>query len=733
MVRMKPLKLSFVMIGIQALLLVTAAQSQTTLKQVDVRENLQDLSPNLTQNAGAASRLGLSIKDTPASVDVITQDQIEQRGARTFEEALRGGVGMSAGGNPGGPSLGSTRGFTGGFITYLFDGSRISTSGMSSRPQDTFNYERIEILKGPASVLYGEGAIGGVVNFVTKRPDRNNPSKEAMISYGSFGSVRAGAGIGTAVGEDGALRIDFSHQQTNGYIERNKQRFDNLTVGYTTKLSRDVKLDLSLDYASDSAMSYWGSPLVPASFALEPTSVVTDSTGRVIDRRLAFKNYNVDGGIMKNDSVWTRAKLQWDINTDWTLRNELSYYTADRLWRNSESYSFATPNLLNRSLTHISHDHQVFSNRLDLANTSSLGGMKNKFVAGMEYAQTNFGSERRFSDGSASTNAALQVNILSPVYGTYDDNLALFTGAGNRSNFATKIPVLSFFAEDALSVTDKLTLVAGLRTDSSKISRNNLDLNTNAATSFSQSYNATSLRLGSVYAIDKSTSIYAQYTNAVAPVGSSNLLLLSAVNAAFDLSKGKQTEIGLKQSLLDGKLDYTASLYSIKLTNVLSRDTALPALVVNTGAQSSTGIELAAAWRATRQLSVSGNYALVNARFDSLLEAGGDSRTGNKPPNVPNQVANFWVDYKVSNSPLKVGVGLNHTGDAYTSNANTTKINGRTTADAYANWDFKPGVVTFRVRNLTNKLYATWSGSDAANQVMVAAPRSFEVSYRVVF
>ena len=529
------------------------------------------------------------------------------------------------------------------------------------------------------------------------------------------------------------MRIDFSHLQIDGHIERNKQQLNNLTVGYATKLAHDVRFDVSLDYLRDRALSYWGTPLVPASFALEPTSVVTDSTGRVIDRHLAFKNYNVDDGIMRNDSLWTRAKLQWDINPNWTLRNELSYYTADRLWRNSETYGFAAPNLLNRSLTNISHDHQVLSNRLDLINTSSLGGMKNKFVAGLEYTNTTFSSERRFSDGSAATNAALQVNILSPVFGSYNDNLALFTGAGNRTNFATKIPVLSFFVEDALSVTDKLTLVAGVRVDSGKTERNNLDLNTNVATSFSQSYDAISTRLGAVYAFDKDSSLYAQYTNAVAPVGSSNLLLLSAVNSAFDLSKGVQTEIGFKQSALGGQFDYTVSVYKIELSNILSRDTTLPALVVNTGSQSSSGIELAAAWRATKQFSVSGNYALVDAKFDSLLEAGGVSRSGNTPPNVPNRVANLWVDYKFGNLPLKVGMGLNHTGDAFTNNANTTKINGRTTADAYANWDVKPGMVSVRVRNLTDELYATWSGSSAANQVMIAAPRSFEVSYRVAF
>ena len=730
---MKLKKYSLVMLGVQALVLTTAAQAQTTLKQVEVRESQQqDLSPNLTQNSGAASRLGLSIKDTPASVEVITQEVMEQRGSRTFEEALRGGVGMTAGGNPGGPSVSSTRGFTGGFVTYLFDGTRISGSSMASRPQDTWNFERIEILKGPASVLYGDGAIGGVVNFVTKRPDRNNPSKEAMLSYASFGTVRAGIGLGTAVGEDGAIRIDYSRQQTNGYVDRNKQSFDNLTLGYSAKLTRNVKLDLSVDYARDSALSYWGSPLVPAAFSTQPTSVVTDSTGRVLDRNLAFKNYNVSDGIMRNNSLWTRAKLQWDINTDWTLRNELSHYTADRLWRNSESYSFAAPNLLNRSLTNISHDHQVLSNRLDLTNTSRLGGMKNKFVAGLEYTQTDFGSERRFSNNASA--GALQVNILNPVVGTYNDSLAFFAGAGGtRQDFKTKIPTLSVFAENALSLTDKWTVIAGLRQDNVKVDRSIVNLNANTTQNFSQTYRPLSVRLGTVYAINPDTSVYAQYSDAAAAVSGSNLLLLGAVNAAFDLSKGKQTEVGLKQSLMDGKFDYTVSVYQIKLKNILSRDSTTPAVVVNSGSQSSSGFELAAAWRATKNLGVSGNFAVVNARFDSLLEAGGVSRAGNKPTNVPDQVMNLWLDYKVEGSPLKLGTGINRVGDAFTNTSNTVRMNGYTTADAYAAWDFKPGVVSLRVRNLTNKLYATWGGSNANEQVIIGAPRSVEIAYRVAF
>ena len=726
-------KLPLALLSVYAALASPSALSQTTLKSVEVRDNSQDLSPHLTQSNNTASRLGLSVKETPASIDVISQELMVQRGARTFEEALRGGVGITAGGNPGAPSISSTRGFTGGFVSYLFDGSRVATASMTSRPQDTWNYERIEILKGPASVLYGEGAIGGVVNFVTKRPDRNNPSKEAMVSYGSFNTVRAAVGLGTAVGEEGALRLDYSHQQTDGYIERNKQRFDNLTLGYATKLTRDIKLDLSMDYAHDDALSYQGSPLVPRSFATDATSVVSDAAGRVIDRRLAFKNYNVNDATMKNDSLWTRAKLQWDIAPEWTLRNELSYYTADRRWRNSESYSFVAPNQLNRDLVDISHDHQIWANRLDVTNISRLAGMRNRFVVGMEYTQTNFGSERRFSDGSASTNAAMAVHILNPVYGNFSDNPALYTGGGNRTSFKTKIPTLSLFAEDALSLTEQWTVIAGLRQDKVKVDRSIYDLNTTATSAYSQTYNPVSMRLGTVFALDKNTSLYAQYTNATAPVGTSNLLLLSAFNATFDLSKGTQTEVGIKQSLLEGQLDYTLALYQIKLSNILTRDSTTPTITVNAGAQSSQGVELSTAWRATKRLSVSGNVALVDAKYDNLIEAGGVSRAGNKPANVPAKVANLWLDYKLDGIPLKVGAGLNHVGEFYTSTANTTKINAYTTADAYANWDLSPGTVSLRVRNLSNKLYATWAGSSAASQVMIAAPRSIEVSYRVAF
>jgi iron complex outermembrane recepter protein len=707
--------------GATAVPVVTVEGARTGMRQTSI---------------GAASRLDLGIMETPASVEVIDQDVFEQRGARSLDEAVRGAVGMVQGGNPTSPSQTSARGFTSGFVSYLYDGTQVAVPTMSGRTQDAWNYERIEILKGPASVLYGEGAIGGAVNFVTKRPERGTPVTEALLAYGSFNTWRAAVGLNRAVGAASAVRIDFSHQQSDGYVERNRQRYDNLTMGFTTALTRDLRLDLSLDVLSDDVHAYEGTPLVPASFATEPTGVVSDSAGRLIDRRLISKNYNFDDAVMRADSKWARAKLSWQINPAWSLRNELSYYTAERRWRNSESYGFVAPRQLTRDLVGVTHEHDVWTDRLDLSYRGTLVGMQNRFVGGVEYTKTDFGAERRFSNGGAAANKALSVDILAPALGTYGDfsgNADLYAGAGNRTNFGTRIPTHSLFLEDALSLGSAWTVVGGARRDRVKLDRTIFDLSNDVTTAYGQRYDPSSFRLGLVYAFDRDTSLYAQTTNATAPVGSGNLLLLSGANAAFDLSHGRQQEAGIKQALFNGRLQYTLAVYKIALDNILSRDASVPTLTVNNGSQSSRGVELGAGWRIDPQWNVSGNVAWVDARFDRLIEAGNVSRAGNLPPNVAKRTANLWLDYQVAQSPLKVGAAANHVGDRYANNANTVKMNGYTTADVYATWRLSSGSLTLRVRNVADKLYASWTGANANNQVILGAPRSADLTYHARF
>ncbi|MDP2817701.1 MAG: TonB-dependent siderophore receptor [Polaromonas sp.] len=721
-----------------AVALAAAAVAQPTLAQavedkqlpaIQVQGNREVGTIKLDEASSTASRLGLTVRETPASVEILSKEVMEERGARTFSEALRGASGVTGGGPPSAPTTLVTRGFTA--LTYLYDGTRSSGAGFVNRVQDTWNYDRIEILKGPASVLYGDGAIGGAINFITKRPDRNNPGTEALLSYGSGGSYRAAVGKGGALGESGAYRFDFSHNDSKvRSIANNGEKLDHFTSGVTFDLSSALKLDLSFDYLRDDNKVYYGTPLIPGALSTQPTGVVSTPDGRVIDRRLTGLNYNVSDQNNSSETLWWRAKLTAQLSPQWTLRNELSINSSDRTFLSSESAVFVAPNLINRDQTLITHDQKSIFNRLDASHVGKIGGLSNRFTIGAEVSKSDFDSMRRFSNGSVATNNALRVNAFSPNIGVYNSDPALMTGAGNRTNVTSDTKTASVFAEDALKLTDAFTLVGGLRHDRINIQRSIRDLNANTFSSFGTTYGSNAVRAGAVYDLSKESTVYAQYTNAATPVGS--LFLLSATNSAFPLSRGKQVEVGFKQSLAEKRFEWTAALYQIELGNVLSRDPANPAVTINNGQQSSRGIELSAAWRPTRQLTLAGNVAALRAQFDTLVEAGNVSRVGNVPTNVPERVMNLFATYRLDQLPVEFGGSVNRTGKMYTDTANTIQINGYTTADAWLSYRMKPALLTLRVRNLTDKLYANYGGR-STSQVLLAPGRTVEVTAKFDF
>ncbi|WP_338759939.1 TonB-dependent siderophore receptor [Massilia sp. METH4] len=683
--------------------------------------------PAFNAVADAGSRLGLTLAETPASVEVIDRALMEQRGARTLEDALGGAVGMTVGGNPGSPGVASTRGFTGGFLTYLYDGMRISTPTMSTRPQDSWNYERIEVLKGPSSVLHGEGGIGGAVNFVPRQA-RREASAEALLSAGSYGARRAALGLGGPAGSDSAWRVDVSHNRSDGWIDRTGQRLTHLTAAWHTTFRPGLTLDLSLDRLRDDVGAYYGTPLIPAALAGAPTGAVSDPTGRVIDRRVARINYNLLDSVMDADSLWLRAKVGWQFTPGWTLRNELSRYDADRLWRNAESNVFAAPASVVRTQSHVGHEHRVWSDRVDLGYQGTLAGMRHRFVAGAELTHTAFASDRRFSDGSAATRAALLVDLFAPYQGYYDDSMALTTGAGNRVMLRTRVRTAAVFAEDALTLVPGLTVVTGLRHETIRLENEADDRNLAATSGFSRRYRPSSARAGVVWEARPDTALYGQAGTAAAPVGSSNLLLMNASNAAYPLTRGRQIEAGIKQSLPARRFDWSAALYRLEQTDVLSRDPDRPNITVNNGRISSRGVELSASWQASGALSIAGNLSVLDAHYDSLVETGGVSRVGKVPVNVPERTARLWSDYRIARLGLAVGAGLSYTGARYADNANTVRMNGHALADAHVSWRARPATVTLRVRNLADRLYAKWTGSSAANQIVLGEPRTVELT-----
>ena len=175
--------------------------------------------------ASGGTRLELAVRDLPASLFMVGQQLIQDRGARSVEEAVQLAVGMIASTGVGSIPSYQTRGWASSNVAVMRDGIRQNTASQSSRPVDAFILDRIEILKGPASLLYGEGSIGGAVNMVSKSP-MSELNVSTLLSYGSFGSYRAGAGVNVPLRRNLFARVDLSRTGTDGYVKNSPQQLN---------------------------------------------------------------------------------------------------------------------------------------------------------------------------------------------------------------------------------------------------------------------------------------------------------------------------------------------------------------------------------------------------------------------------------------------------------------------------------------------------------------------------
>ncbi|WP_168356220.1 TonB-dependent receptor [Lysobacter enzymogenes] len=675
-------------------------------------------------SVASASRLGLDPAEIPATLDLLDAEAIQARGLRDSVEILRAMPGVMAGNLPGQPGVASMRGFASGAVSYLFDGVRLTSSGFSARNWDSFQFERVEVLKGPASVLYGEGVLAGAINFVPKSAQLDGRGGEFLLGYGSHGSARLGLDRNAPLSDTVAVRGVLSANRGDGYIDDTASQAQAFAGSLLWQPDARLSLRAALDYQRDDFdTAYFGAPLVPAEIAAYPSALVDNALGLVVDKAARDRNYNVRDGRMDSRSWWLRTRLDYRLNDAWNLSNEASVYDARRRWDNSEDFAYdAASGRLQRSAARIHHRQRVWNQRLSLRHEGRLGGRRHLFAAGFEYSDTDFFNLRRFGRAGS-------VDLLAHERGMLPPDGPLDYGDG-RNDFSTRAKVAAVFAEDALNLSARWLLVAGLRHERIELRRRNLDLDSGLRSGFGREFSPTSWRLGSVFELRPRTQLYAQYSSAVLPV--SSFLTINQRNNAFDLSHGASVEVGLRSELFDQRLRLAAAAYKLRQDDILTRDPLQPQISVQDGRQSAQGVELSLSAQAAPRLRIDASAALLSSRFDRLREAGGADRSGNRPSNVPERTASVDAWYRLDGLPLSFHLGLRHVGDFYTDNANQFRVRAHTVADAAVDWNGAGGRYTLRVRNLADAFYADWSGY-SARQVYLGAPRSVELTYTRAF
>ena len=659
---------------------------------------------------GAGSRLGLSSFDTPASVDLISREEIATKGDYDALAAITRSTGISASANPGnGGTSVSARGFNGhNSTTYTYDGTRLYISaGTVTFPADTWTLERVEVLRGAGSVVNGVGAIGATINYIPRAPEPGQRSFDALIAAGSFDMHRVALGGGADLSEDWAFRLDGSFQDENSNVDRNSEQRKVLAGSLLFHPGDDFSMKFSLDYADISEDSpYFGTPLIGGE--------ASDSHRR--------NNYNFADGFLEYEDLWARVRTQWRLAPGITLRNDTYLLDAERQWQNLESYAWnEATGLIDRdgfSYYGIIHDQRQVGTRGDILLDTELAGMSNRLSIGADVNSIDLDYHNNWSEGMFYAGNSV------PVFGFVPDTLA-DAGIPTVLAYSTDTTQFGLFLDNVLQLNEQWSLVMGARYDDIDFSRDNHALAGNPASSFTADFSEFTWRTGLVYQPLDNLSLYAQYSRATDPLTSP--VSMSAGFSNWDLSRGRQFEVGIKQQFMDSRAEYTLAWFDITKTDLLTRQ---PGSMVDEqiGQQSSEGLEFTFRISPSDMLSVDINATWVDAAYDDFF-SGGVSLAGNTPRNVPETTANAWLNWAPL-SRLQLGAGLRYVDSRYTDDANSSVLPSYTVLDASARWDVNAETqVILRARNLGDEENHVLSqyGTD---QWVFADPRSYELSIR---
>ncbi|PRA62373.1 TonB-dependent siderophore receptor [Pseudomonas sp. MYb187] len=647
----------------------------------------------------AGSRLNLSAMDTPASTSSLGAEAIDGRNNSTVQAAVTRSPGITSVGTPGnGNTALSARGFTGhGSVMTLFDGSRMYTgAGTQTFPVDPWMVERIDIIRGPASVLYGEGATGAVVNVIPKKPFAGDIRNHLRLGYGSDDRQQLGLDSGGSLSERLSYRITLNDQHGNGWVDRGDSKSRAMSAALRFDASDDLSFTLAHERGDAEPMNDFGTPLI-------------DGHSRDSLRK---KNYNVRDDVQRYHDEWTRLNTDWAISESISASNQLYYIKSRRHWRNAEDYTWHSDlgQLERGSYLEIKHHQEQIGDRQSFTFDHALFGLASKTVVGAEYNRIRFGID---SNSPYNDIGGDYIDPWNPAPGYFHSQDP--TRPQTRSTTRT----FALFAENRTQLSERWSLVTGIRRDQNHIDRDNLVNDTRS----DRSLGGGNWRAGLVFAVTDELSLYGQYSTS--EDGVSDLITLSPTQQNFDLTEAKQTEFGLKQLFWDGRGEWTLAAYHIVKKKLLV-DNPVTHLKEQAGQQTSEGLEATLELALANQWQVSANASVVRAKYDDFDQTVGGqtvSRAGNHPSNVPRRTANLWVNKGLGHG-VDAGMGLRYVDERYADTANSQTVPGFTVVDANLGWQVLPDVrLGLQLNNLLDRRYAAVAHS--SEQWIMGEPRSY--------
>lgn len=635
-------------------------------------------------------KVATSLLDTPASVSVVTEKEIGQRSASTTEEILQYTPGVISDyyGTDDRNDYFQIRGFQ---ATTYRDG--LTLGSMRGVREEPFAYERVEILRGANSTLFGPADPGGSVNFVTKKP-RFSKFGQAYVSYGSFDHIESGLDTGDA-NEDQTLAYRFTGKFQNSDREYDHSQDDDnfLMGGLTWAPTMFTSATLVVDHLrQDNTPNSGGYP-----------------KDREYDRDEFFgePTYNFHDVERTNIS----ANFTHNFDNGFTLRSNLRHSDLTDaygyVYINDQAGRIGT--VVDRGYLGFDSEAEQFNGNVMLQYDARFENIDSSSVVGVEYLDAS-------SDNVSVYGSADSIDVTNPVYRGVSP--AIVYENKDRDN-----TIKSVFVQQNLSFYERFIVTVGLRNDSMDLSETDHLLGSKTSDSFSEN----SLRGALTYVINDEVSSYVSYVESVSPP-----------EVGVTPERGKQYEVGVKYSPVQMNALFSAAVYELT-----QEDVAVPVVQPSgiitqqtVGEQRVRGLDLEAKAELTENLSLIGGYSYLDTEVlrGALQVWGGTgynvvSIKGNELVSAPKHSASLWSYYSVPGTDVSVGLGARYVGSYQFAALNDTgESDGATLFDAAFNYRIAKGTdLAVNVSNLFDEQHVVGSGT--ANYYNPGREITAKVSY----
>ena len=685
--RFTPFKL-----GLCACLYVGFSSAATTLPETSVNATETDLDDPRVKEVTTATRTSTPPRYVPQAIDSVKTSNLMDYGINTLGQALSGIPNVSSTADTRFDSL-RIRGFDASNDFYL-DGIRDD----SQYVRDLHNIERIEVLKGPAAVLYGRGSQGGIVNRISKMPQYGRPSSiQAQGGTDDFRSLYAD--LSADPSDTLSLRLNMGNEDKNSFrdhVSGNRQLF---APSMSWQITPDLNWLVQYEYSRYNRTPDRGIPSV-------------DGRPADVSRGTSYGGQN---DFIDDKTQNLRSRLTYELNGNWQLRHTLGIFTLDSQFENTylTGYDAKTRKVSRQSWQQDMTTRNVFNN-LELEGVFDTFGLEHRLLTGLE-----LGSQRR-DPKLYSAKGVPGVDLYNP-----DRRLRPTGPMALSSDNHTEVESQGLYVQDQVRLNDQWQVLAGLRHD-----RFEVDTTSNLKNlSETRNSHGTSPRLGVVWTPLENHSFYASWTKTFSPVGGGLIgITPGAAGNTNDLSPEltKQKEIGVKSDWLNERLSTTLAVYELELYNRRTKDPENPEITLLSGLQRSRGIELTASGKLGGNWYMRGGVGVQ----DATVVKDNNGFEGKRINGVAKRNGSLFLTWKPEMG-WYAETGLTLVGQRYADNQNTVVLPGYGRWDALAGYREKEWEVSGALTNLTDRDY--YASATSGSQIMPGEPRSLVVTGKYSF